>query len=110
MALDTNNSRSPSIAAEYNVLIGHLSELRKDVSKLASSVGSAVDNDRNTLAENVSGGMSQAAQYVGRQGRYMGRKSHDAEVKFEGAVAGNPFIALAIAAGAGLLIGAILQR
>lgn len=110
MALDINNSKSPSVAAEYDVLIGHLADLRRDVSKLASSIGSNVDSNRHTLAENVSDGMSQAAQYVGRKGRYLNRKGHDAELQFEGAVSNNPFIALAIAAGAGLLLGAMMQR
>lgn len=103
MANDSVSLRSPSISADYDVLVAQLAELRTDVSKLASSVGTAVGNGRQTLMHDVSEGVSQAAHYVGRKG-------HDADVRLEGAISTNPYIALAVAAGAGALIGVMTRR
>jgi ElaB/YqjD/DUF883 family membrane-anchored ribosome-binding protein len=41
---------------------------------------------------------------------YMGRKGHQAELRVEGAVAANPYIALGLAAGMGVLLGALTRR
>ncbi len=110
MAIDTNSQNSKAVAANYEAITEHLAELRKDISKLASSVGFAVDSGRRSLSNDLSDGVSQAAKFVGSKGRYLGRKSHDAEVEFESVISNNPLIALAIAAGAGLLIGAMMRR
>jgi ElaB/YqjD/DUF883 family membrane-anchored ribosome-binding protein len=40
----------------------------------------------------------------------MGRKGHQAELRVEGAVAANPYIALGLAAGMGVLLGALTRR
>ncbi len=110
MAIDTNSQNSKAVAADYEAITEHLAELRKDVSKLPSSVGFAVNSERQNMAHDVSEGITKAAQYVGRKGRHMGRRSRDAEVEFESVISNNPFIALALAVGAGLLIGAMTRR
>ena len=41
---------------------------------------------------------------------YAGRKTHQADVQIEHAVASNPYLALGLAAGLGLLLGAVTRR
>jgi ElaB/YqjD/DUF883 family membrane-anchored ribosome-binding protein len=48
-------------------------------------------------------GMSEAANYLGRKG-------HEADMRVEGAVAANPYIAMGLAAGVGVLLGALTRR
>ena len=41
---------------------------------------------------------------------YLGRKGHAADLRIEGAVAANPYLALGLAAGLGLLVGVMTRR
>jgi ElaB/YqjD/DUF883 family membrane-anchored ribosome-binding protein len=51
----------------------------------------------------MSDGMTEAASYLGRKG-------HAADQRLEGAVAANPYLALGLAAGMGILLGALTRR
>jgi len=55
------------------------------------------------LSKDISDGMSEAASYINQ-------KSHAADVRIEGAVAANPYIAMGMAVGMGVLIGALTRR
>ena len=55
------------------------------------------------IVRDVSDGMNEAVNY-------MGRKGHEADKSIEAAVSANPYMALAMAAGMGLLVGAMSRR
>ena len=55
------------------------------------------------IVRDVSDGVNEAVNYVGRKG-------HEADKSIEAAVSANPYIALAMAAGMGLLVGAMSRR
>jgi ElaB/YqjD/DUF883 family membrane-anchored ribosome-binding protein len=50
------------------------------------------------------------SQGVTDAANYLGRKGHEADVRIEGAVAANPYLALGLAAGVGLILGAMSRR
>jgi ElaB/YqjD/DUF883 family membrane-anchored ribosome-binding protein len=103
MALETGNTRAGSANLDHEALSAQLAELRKDVSKLASSIGSTVSDRGHTIARDVTDGVNEAAHY-------MGRKGHAADVQIERAITANPYMALAMAVGAGLVLGAMSRR
>lgn len=103
MAHESTNTRSTTNGSEHDALSVQLLELRKDVTELTRSLASAIGNGGNSLANDVTDGVTEAA-------RYMGRKGRAADVRIENAVAANPYMALAIAAVAGLLLGAMSRR
>jgi ElaB/YqjD/DUF883 family membrane-anchored ribosome-binding protein len=103
MALETANNRAGTANLDLDALSAQLAELRKDVSKLANSIGSTVSDRGHTLARDVTDGVNEAAHY-------MGRKGHAADVQLEKAVAANPYMAIAMAVGAGLVLGAMSRR
>ncbi|MDT8856215.1 hypothetical protein RNZ50_14535 [Paracoccaceae bacterium Fryx2] len=103
MAQDNLSSKTAAVAADYEALVEQLAAMRDDMAKLAKSVNAAALTRGQALAKDVTEGMSEAADYVARKG-------HSADVRLEGAVAANPYMALGIAAGVGLLLGALSRR
>jgi ElaB/YqjD/DUF883 family membrane-anchored ribosome-binding protein len=95
--------KNTNIVADYEAVVRQLAELKSDMSKLMASMGKATDIDRSAIVRDVSEGMTEAAHY-------MGRKGQEADMRIENAIAGNPYMALAIAAGAGLLLGAMTRK
>ena len=95
--------KNANIAADYDAVVRQLAELKADMSKLAGSVGNATSMDRSALARDVTDGMNEAANFVGRKG-------HEADVRIESAIVANPYMALGMAVGAGLLLGMIARR
>lgn len=92
-----------TVGGEYDAVMQQMVALRDDMSKLAHSVQSIATTRGNAIAQDMSQGMSDAASY-------MGRKGHEADERIEGAVAANPYLALGLAAGVGLLLGAMTRR
>ena len=103
MAQEASALKVPSASAEYDAVVAQLAALREDFTKLANSVSSAAGRRTQTLARDVTDGMTDAAHYVGRKG-------HDAEARLEHAIAANPFRALGLAIGIGLLLGVLWRR
>lgn len=99
MALDA----SAKMAADYEAVVAQLASLREDMGKLAGSMAQAGARQGQSLANDVNEGMSEAARYVARKG-------HETDVRVEAAIAANPYVALMIAAGMGVLIGALTRK
>lgn len=103
MKNETNTSNSTSTANDYDEMTRQLTELRIDMSKLADSVTEIVGRRGNGLASDISEGFDEAKHYIERN-----RKT--AEAQLEGSVAAHPWLAISLAAGAGLLFGALSRR
>lgn len=103
MAQDRNDSKTLPTETDYDAVVAQLSALRDDLAKLANTVSSAAGQSGHALARDVTDGMTEAARYVGR-------KTHETDVRLESAVAANPYMALGMAALAGLLLGALTRR
>lgn len=97
------NSILKNATAEYEAVVAEMAAMRDDVSKLAHHVQSMASARGHAMAKDVSDGMSEAAKYIGQKG-------HEADQRIEGAVAANPYIALGLAAGMGVLLGAMTRR
>lgn len=94
---------SAKMAADYEAVVAQLSALRDDMARLAGTVADAGARQGKSLVNDVNEGMTEAARYVSKKG-------HDTDVRIEAAVAANPYVALMIAAGMGVLIGALTRR
>ena len=99
MAVDT----SAKMAADYEAVVAQLAALRDDMSKLAGTLTEAGTRQGRSLMNDVNEGMNEAARYVSKKG-------HDTDARIEAAVASNPYVALMIAAGMGVMIGALTRR
>jgi ElaB/YqjD/DUF883 family membrane-anchored ribosome-binding protein len=93
------NSDTP----DYATLMADLAALRAEVSRLTSETLTKASQGKDAMAE----GMEQALHDARR---YAGRKSHEADASLHQAVTANPYLALGIAAGIGLLLGALTRR
>ncbi len=94
---------SAKIAADYDAVVAQLAALREDMGKLAGTLAQAGARQGQSLASDVNEGVTEAARYVARKGQ-------ETDVRIEAAVAANPYVALMIAAGMGVLIGALTRR
>jgi ElaB/YqjD/DUF883 family membrane-anchored ribosome-binding protein len=103
MAQQNSPSTIPTAGADYDAVIKQLAALRTEIEKLAGTVSQMASNRGQALATDVSDGMAEAVHYLGRQAK-------DSEARFEGAVAAHPYVALGMAAGVGLLLGALTRR
>lgn len=101
MALE--NSLLKTATADYDAVMAEMTAMRGDVTKLAHHVQSIATTRGQAMAKDVTDGMSEAAKYIGQKG-------YDADQRVEGAEAANPYIALGLAAGMGVLLGAMTRR
>ena len=99
MAMET----SAKMAADYEAVVAQVAALRDEMSKLAVTLADAGARQGKSLMNDVNDGMTEAARYVSKKG-------HDTDVRIEAAVAANPYFALMIAAGMGVMIGALTRR
>lgn len=90
-------------ATDFDGLVAQLAALRDDMAKLSGSVTSLAEQRGRRMATNLSDGMTEAVNYVERKGV-------SAEADLEKSVATHPLMALGLAAGVGLLIGAMTRR
>jgi ElaB/YqjD/DUF883 family membrane-anchored ribosome-binding protein len=100
MARDPN---TPALAADYDALLAQLATMRTEMTHLANQVGTSAAQNGRAMADTVTAGMQDAR-------RYAGRRAHDADAQIEHAVSANPYIALGLAAGLGILLGAMSRR
>jgi ElaB/YqjD/DUF883 family membrane-anchored ribosome-binding protein len=97
------NHTPKSITADYESVLAQLETMRVDMAKMAHNVSQIASRRSHDMAKDMTEGMSDAAQYLGRKG-------HEADMRVEGAVAANPYLALGLAAGVGALLGALTRR
>ena len=91
------------VPTDFEGIVAQLSALRDDMTKLTGSVTALAERRGRKMASDISGGFNDALHYVERKGT-------GAEADLEKAVAMNPLVALGLAAGMGLLIGAMTRR
>jgi ElaB/YqjD/DUF883 family membrane-anchored ribosome-binding protein len=97
------NTLLKTATADYEAVMAQMDIMRVEMAKMAHNVQAVASQRGHAMAKDMSEGMSEAAHYLGRKG-------HDAELRVEGAVAANPYIALGLAAGMGVLLGALTRR
>lgn len=88
---------------DYTAVMAQMTELREEMGRMAHNVQAIASARGQALGRDISEGITESAQYLGR-------KTHQAEQRVEGAVAANPYIALGLAAGLGVLLGAMTRR
>jgi ElaB/YqjD/DUF883 family membrane-anchored ribosome-binding protein len=88
---------------DFDGLVAQLAALRDDMTKLSGSVTTLAEQRGRKMASDISDGVSEAVHYVERKGV-------GAEAELEKSVASHPLMALGLAAGVGLLIGAMTRR
>jgi ElaB/YqjD/DUF883 family membrane-anchored ribosome-binding protein len=103
MARETNTESTTSGTPDYATLLADLAALRAEVTRLASETVARASVGREAMAEGFEQAMHDARSYAGR-------KSHEADASLHQAVTANPYLALGIAAGIGLLLGALSRR
>jgi ElaB/YqjD/DUF883 family membrane-anchored ribosome-binding protein len=101
MALE--NSVLKNAAADYDAVMAQMVTLRDDIASVAHAVQSITSARSHALGKDISEGLASSAQYLGRKG-------HQADVRVEAAIGANPYIALGLAAGMGVLLGALTRR
>lgn len=84
-------------------LAAQFSELREDLAGLSRSVAALGERRGRRMGSDISDGLGEAIQYAERKGK-------SAEAEIENTVATHPFLALGLAAGFGLVIGALTRR
>lgn len=89
--------------ADFDAVVAQMAALRSDLAQLAHSVQTMASAKGYAMSKDISDGMSEAASYVRQKG-------HVADARIEGAVAANPYMALGMAVGMGILIGAMTRR
>ncbi len=97
------NTLLKTATADYEAVLAQMASMRDEMEKMAQNVQSMATKRGHAMAKEMSDGMTEAAAY-------MGRKGHQTELRVEGAVAANPYIALGLAAGMGVLLGALTRR
>lgn len=97
------NTLLKTATADYEAVVAQMESLREEMTKMAHNVQAMANRRGHAMAKDMSDGMSEAAHYLGRKG-------HQADARVEGAVAANPYIALGLAAGMGVLLGAMTRR
>jgi ElaB/YqjD/DUF883 family membrane-anchored ribosome-binding protein len=97
------NTLLKTAAADYDAVMAQMTALRGDMAQLARTVQQMANVGSQALAKDVTDGMNEAVTYLGRKG-------HAADARIEGAVAANPYMAMGLAAGMGMLLGALARR
>lgn len=102
MLLDGKNQKllAPN---DFDALAAQFSALREDLAALTQSVATMTERRGRRMASDISDGMTEAMHYVERKGQ-------GTEAELEKSIAAHPLLALGLAAGAGLLIGALARR
>jgi ElaB/YqjD/DUF883 family membrane-anchored ribosome-binding protein len=101
--LQEGKTLKTAVSTELEDLMAQLKILREDISRLTHSAAGAAEGRGRRMASDISEGVSQAVHYVERKGS-------DAEADLHKSVATHPLMALGLAAGIGILIGAMTRR
>lgn len=103
MVQDNKTSKDASVASDLDEVTRQLSALREDMTQLAETVSAIAGRRSSDLANDISEGFEEARKYAERTGK-------SAEDQLGQTVAAHPFLAIGLAAGAGLVIGALSRR
>jgi ElaB/YqjD/DUF883 family membrane-anchored ribosome-binding protein len=98
MSVDTKSN-----ANDLDALSKQLAALREDMSRLTHTVTGIAGRRGGNMASDIAEGYDEAKHYVEKTGK-------SAEHQLEASVASHPLLAIGLAAGAGLLIGAMTRR
>lgn len=90
-------------AADYEALVAQMAAMRDEMGKLASQMTASAAAHGVTIADTLVASVHDAQKLAGR-------KAHEADLRLGAAVSANPYLALGIAAGFGLLLGAVTRR
>lgn len=97
------NTLLKTATADYEAVMAQMETMRVDMATMAHNVQAIASRRGHEMAKDMTDGMSEATHYLARKG-------HEADMRIEGAVAANPYIALAMATGMGVLLGALTRR
>lgn len=103
MKNETNQTTGNTAAHDIDELSRQLVELRQDMAKLVETATGAASRTTNGLASEIKDGFSEAKHYAERKGK-------SAEAQVEDSVAAHPWLAIGLAVGTGLLVGALSRR
>jgi ElaB/YqjD/DUF883 family membrane-anchored ribosome-binding protein len=92
-----------ALSTDIEGLASQFSELREDLAKLTHSVAAMAERRGRRMGSDITDGVGEAMHYVERKGK-------TAEAELEKSVANHPLVALGLAAGFGLVIGAMTRR
>lgn len=95
--------KDTKLPADLDALAEQLAALRADMVSLTQSVALIAERRGRKMAADLSDGMDEAVKYVETRGK-------SAEAALETSVATHPFLALGLAVGAGLMLGALTRR
>lgn len=101
--LQDNKTLNTAARIDFDEIATQLTALREDVTKLTQTITAMTERRAHKMTSDVADGISEAVQFVERKGI-------GAEAELERTVAAHPFLSLGLAAGAGLLIGALAKR
>lgn len=101
--LQDGKLQGPTAPADFAGLSAQFDVLRGDVATLTHSVTSIVEKRGRRMVSDISDDIGNAVHSVERRGK-------TAEASIENTVALHPYLALVLAVGAGLMIGALSQR
>lgn len=90
-------------APDLSALMADLAALRAEVTRLTAEAKARATAQGEMLAEDIEEAAAEARDFAER-------KAKEADKAIHAAVVDNPYLALGIAAGIGLLLGAVLRR
>jgi ElaB/YqjD/DUF883 family membrane-anchored ribosome-binding protein len=97
------NKTTPEAVDDFEAISAQLAALRTDMSRLAETVGAIAERRGSHMASDIAEGFGEAKHYVERTGK-------SAEHQLEASITDHPLLAIGLAAGAGLLVGAMSRR
>lgn len=103
MSLDHKTTTSGAASGDFEAVSQQLAALREDMSRLAETVTGIAGRRRDHLVSDIAEGFDEAKNYAASTGK-------SAEHQLEVSVAAHPLLAVGLAAGAGLLVGAMSRR
>ena len=103
MTHDTKSAAKSAATSDYEAVTQQLAALREDMARLADTVSGIAGRRTSSMASDIAEGFGEARRYTERTGK-------TAEDQLEASVAAHPLLAIGLAAGAGLLVGAMSRR
>lgn len=103
MSHDTKTTHTTDVAADFEAVSKQLAALRADMSRLSETISGIAGRRSSHMAADIADGFAEAQKYAAKTGR-------SAEQQLEASVAAHPLLAIGLAAGAGLLVGAMSRR
>ena len=103
MSDNSKTTAGASTAGDFEAVTQQLAALREDMSRLADTVAGIAGRRGNHMAADIAEGLDEAKHYAERTGKSV-------EHQLEASVATHPLLAIGLAAGAGLMVGAMSRR